>query len=190
VTHPALTAPLWKHAEGRHVYFIQGIDGGPIKIGSGNDPEKRLRQFQSASPVILRLLGVIWDAGAWHERDLHREFADLRSHGEWFQPAPRLLAYIAQHAGRPVQPIPRTNAGGPVDGLKLAALRRQAKLSRTQLARLARVDYATLSRFEHGQQDNPRLNTLLAIARALQCRVIDFAPILGEVQGQPKEAAS
>jgi DNA-binding XRE family transcriptional regulator len=188
MTGPSLSEPLWPHAEGRHVYFIQGVDGGPIKIGSGNEPEKRLRQFQPGSPVRLRLLGVIWDAGAWTERELHREFAKDRSHGEWFHSSPRLLAYINEHAGNVVRPLERPK-GGVVDGRKLAVLRREARLSQAHLAHRAGLDIATISDLELDRPTNPKLHTLLALARALHCRAVDFAPELAEVPDSEQEVA-
>lgn len=65
-------------------YFVQAIDGGPIKIGStGHDPLKRLAVFQVGSPVVLHLLHLF--RGTHHEADWHTTYADARLHGEWFE---------------------------------------------------------------------------------------------------------
>lgn len=78
---------------GRHcVYFIGG-DEGPIKIGLSNGPLERLAQFQVGSPVRLRIHALA-DGGLALERDYHRRFAAHRLHGEWFSPAPEILAEI------------------------------------------------------------------------------------------------
>jgi hypothetical protein len=66
------------------VYFIQGVDGGPVKIGVALNPEKRFRTIQSCSPVLLCLLRTI-PARANTEKELHERFADRRLHGEWFE---------------------------------------------------------------------------------------------------------
>lgn len=78
----------------RWVYFIQGESGGLVKIGVANDPEKRRVELQRTSPVPLKILARE-RGGTARERDLHLQFADLRAHGEWFSPAPRLLDYIS-----------------------------------------------------------------------------------------------
>ena len=70
-----------------------------------------------------------------------------------------------------------------MDGAKLATLRRQANLSQARLASRAKLDPTTISDLELGIQANPTLSTVLALARALRCRPIDFAPELAEVPG-------
>jgi hypothetical protein len=85
----------------RDVYFIQAEQGGLIKIGVAGNPRDRLRTLQHTSPVRLRILAVIRAVGQAHETELHQQFAAIRSHGEWFEPTPELLAYIAEHAEVP-----------------------------------------------------------------------------------------
>lgn len=56
-----------------------------VKIGWATDPVKRLRECQTGSPVILKLLWTVeveWPVQL--ERALHSEFALSRHHGEWF----------------------------------------------------------------------------------------------------------
>lgn len=69
----------------KDVYFVQGRDGGPIKIGSAIDVSLRIAELQVGSPVILVLLGELPLAGVEMERELHRELRDYRLHGEWFR---------------------------------------------------------------------------------------------------------
>lgn len=76
-----------------HIYFVQGVDGGPIKIGRADDPHARLRELQVGSPVILRLCRAEIAPQNWETR-LHQTFAAYRLHGEWFKPHP-ILANIA-----------------------------------------------------------------------------------------------
>ncbi|MBB4984994.1 GIY-YIG nuclease family protein [Streptomyces nymphaeiformis] len=64
--------------------YVMGSPGTrTVKIGRSVDPKRRLAQIQTMSPVPLELLAVhIGD----HEVEtyLHRRFALLRTHGEWF----------------------------------------------------------------------------------------------------------
>lgn len=75
------------------IYFIQAEGNNLIKIGIAINPEKRLRQLQSASPVKLHLLKTI-EGGFSAERGLHKRFKDTRTHGEWFLPTQDLLDTI------------------------------------------------------------------------------------------------
>lgn len=65
------------------VYAIGSPGSHTIKIGRSNDPQRRLCQIQTMSPVPLQLL---WTRGGNHETEtyLHHRFAEFRSHGEWF----------------------------------------------------------------------------------------------------------
>lgn len=75
------------------IYFIQAGVGGPIKIGRSDYPEARVAGLQTTSPAKLKLLRKLSEHFAG-ERALHQKFANHRLHGEWFAPAPKLLAYI------------------------------------------------------------------------------------------------
>lgn len=74
-------------------YFIQGVDGGPIKIGRSVDPLSRLSSLQTGSPVVLKMLATV-PGELLPEEALHKAFADLRTHGEWFSADPQLLSLI------------------------------------------------------------------------------------------------
>lgn len=71
------------------VYFMQALDGGPIKIGWAKEPDKRLVLIQCGNPRELRICrthpGTIQD-----ELGLHRIFGEVRIRGEWFRPHPAL----------------------------------------------------------------------------------------------------
>jgi hypothetical protein len=75
------------------VYFIQGYDGGPIKIGRARDPRQRVRDLQIGSPVPLDLVCTI-EGDERLESAFHKVFADDRLHGEWFAPSVGLEALI------------------------------------------------------------------------------------------------
>lgn len=69
-----------------NIYFIQSVDGGPVKIGRAVNVGSRLRELQSVCPTQLRAVRVIRDAPQYIEAELHRRFRDYRLHGEWFSP--------------------------------------------------------------------------------------------------------
>lgn len=79
---------------GEHVYFIQGVVGGPVKIGTATDVDRRLKTIQACSPVPLCVLHVLQGAGRIVETKLHQRFALFRLHGEWFDNRPELLGYV------------------------------------------------------------------------------------------------
>jgi len=77
-------------------YFVQGLEGGDIKIGyTKGPPYGRLRSLDSGSPVPLKIIGLL--AGD-QEKKMHLRFASHRSRGEWFRPASELLQFIAVNA--------------------------------------------------------------------------------------------
>lgn len=79
-----------------YVYFIQSAVSPHIKIGFSFEPEKRLGMLQTGHPgplvLLAKMRGTVFD-----ENDLHIRFDEHRAFGEWFNPAPELLAYIARH---------------------------------------------------------------------------------------------
>lgn len=77
------------------IYFIQRGHDGPIKIGRGDNPKKRLRQLQTASPEPLNLLGEVCGSMEF-ETWLHRKFRHLNISGEWFKPDSELVEYICR----------------------------------------------------------------------------------------------
>lgn len=72
------------------IYFIQQINGGPIKIGWATNVERRCVVMQAVNPYQLSVLGK-FKGTIDDERRLHDEFAAVRLHGEWFEPTPELL---------------------------------------------------------------------------------------------------
>lgn len=80
------------------VYFIESVGSGHIKIGwTGGEPEQRLKQLQTGSACVLKLLGSIPGSQSL-ESKLHEEFASLRHNGEWFHGTGELRKYIASVA--------------------------------------------------------------------------------------------
>jgi len=98
------------------VYFIQAGKDGPIKIGSSNSPERRLRDLQVGNAQKLRLIffyDVYRDKRGRRshnpynnlnnlmlmhlsENDLHKIFQKHSIIGEWFEPTEEILSIIKQ----------------------------------------------------------------------------------------------
>lgn len=74
------------------VYFVQGVDGGPIKIGYTTDIGSRLLALQAHSPVMLRTLSC-FPATQDDEKALHDAFRHCHSHLEWFHPDSLLVFF-------------------------------------------------------------------------------------------------
>lgn len=64
--------------------YLAGADDGPIKVGFSANPEGRLATPQIGSAFKLRLLLCIRGTNDT-EREHHRQLADWRIHGEWFE---------------------------------------------------------------------------------------------------------
>ena len=73
-------APLFS---GPHVYFVQSINEGPIKIGFTTNLARRIAQLNTGSSARLVIIASM-PAGRAYERHLHRRLAAHRLHGEWF----------------------------------------------------------------------------------------------------------
>jgi hypothetical protein len=80
------------------VYFVKPVgQRGPVKIGVSMNPQRRLAEFQAASPVALEMIGTM-RGGHVTECRLHATFADLRLHGEWFDVDEHLEDFLADVA--------------------------------------------------------------------------------------------
>jgi len=78
-----------------HVYFVEAVDSGLIKIGSAMNVEERLQKLQTGSSSALRLRKVVPDtSGFFLERLFHRRWADCRIRGEWFKPDDDMVRFI------------------------------------------------------------------------------------------------
>lgn len=80
-----------RHGTPQVIYFMQGVSGGAIKIGIAVDVEKRRKAIQYFEP--LEILATV-PGNEKVETELHKQFASIRLHGEWFEPAPELLECI------------------------------------------------------------------------------------------------
>lgn len=75
------------------VYFLQGGEGGDIKIGVSGNPAHRMADLQIGHGKPLQLL-VVCTGSYPLETRLHRWFREHRRIGEWFAPGADLLLFI------------------------------------------------------------------------------------------------
>lgn len=66
------------------VYVIGSPSATVVKIGYSSNPQRRLADLQSGSPLPLTVLAT-FDGGKDLESALHRHFKTERRHGEWFE---------------------------------------------------------------------------------------------------------
>lgn len=79
------------------VYFIEAVGLGKIKIGVSRNPQKRLVELSTGSPVPLKLLATI-PGDVRREKELHAKFGHARVDGEWFYATSELRAWLAEIA--------------------------------------------------------------------------------------------
>lgn len=78
-----------------YIYFIQGENGGAIKIGFTKNIESRLKTLQTSYPDILKVLCLI-PGNESKERKLHEKFYDIKLNGEWFKPTEKIFKEIEE----------------------------------------------------------------------------------------------
>jgi hypothetical protein len=76
------------------IYFMQPVDGGPVKIGCSGNVEARRGQLESYYKESLVVLAT-FPGDRKTERETHARFAHLRlGRTEQFRPAPELMEFI------------------------------------------------------------------------------------------------
>lgn len=77
------------------VYFIQSVDGGPVKIGTAENPVKRLAMLQCGNPQELAIRQVL-AGGREVEQNWHDYWRSAHLRGEWFDGgAPEAIVLLA-----------------------------------------------------------------------------------------------
>jgi hypothetical protein len=78
------------------IYFMQSVDGGPVKIGFSENVAQRHKELESHYKLNLTVLAVM-DGGKEEERGLHDRFSHLRfGRTEQFQPVLELMEFIGK----------------------------------------------------------------------------------------------
>jgi hypothetical protein len=127
--------------------------------------------YLGASPAPLQVLRT-FDGDRALEKALHGMFDHLRISGEWFEPAPDLLAFLAD-PNPEMPPTPAPVETTPPDDL-LAAIHdvlRERGISLRELGRLADVDDGQLARFLDRER-SLTLGTVDRIAEVLGVRLV------------------
>jgi len=76
-----------------HTYVIHYPSVGVVTIGQAVYYAERVEHVRNMSPVPTEVVCAF--LGLHHEKDLHRRFAHLRTHGEFFTYTPELEAYLS-----------------------------------------------------------------------------------------------
>lgn len=152
------------------VYFVQAGAGGPIKIGVASNMSQRLCALQTGSPDLLSLLATL-PGTTKDEMRLHRLLRSFRHRGEWFRPAPEVLAAVeAARDGRFPEECTSERVGHFSHIKNIVGLFRATMASRGQspsaFALACGLHRNTLLGFESDDW-NPSLKTLLAIEAQL-----------------------
>lgn len=95
------------------IYFLQSLDGGPVKIGFTDDFPARRKALENHYRRPLAVLATR-EGGRPEEAALHARFAHLRlGRTEQFQPGPDLMEFI----GRPLLVGANPEAAVAMNGL-------------------------------------------------------------------------
>jgi hypothetical protein len=86
------------------IYFVQGVDGGPIKIGTTVSLYDRIRELCCRQRKDLKILAVT-EGGRREEYQYLVKFAHLKTslgerHCEWFHPTADLLQLVEELAAK------------------------------------------------------------------------------------------
>lgn len=137
------------------VYVFGASDGGPVKIGSSNEPEKRLVGVQIGNPVRLHILRT------WHhpsasaiETASHRILKALRLQGEWFSVGTEAASGAIEQAmcnftahEEPTIIVPTKLKEDRLEA-RLAAIQRSQRKRHTQIETIQRKEKRRLTRPE------------------------------------------
>ena len=83
--------------ENQDLYFIGCENINMVKIGIAYFVANRLKDIQNMCPIPIGIIGIIENGGKGLERELHKKFNHLRSHGEWFILDGELIDYIRRN---------------------------------------------------------------------------------------------
>jgi len=76
------------------VYFIEAVGISRVKIGYSDNPDKRLKQLTTGSPLTLELRATM-PGSLTTEKELHQRFNHLCIDNEWFHFTDEIKQYIA-----------------------------------------------------------------------------------------------
>jgi hypothetical protein len=82
-----------------HVYFLRGAN--EVKIGFSRNLPQRLEKLRNGNAFPVFICKIVAGTQAT-ERRFHKQFAEYRIRGEWFDLRGRLAKYLERH----VRPLP------------------------------------------------------------------------------------
>lgn len=87
-----------------YIYFIQGENGGSIKIGYTKDVSERIKALQTGHPDTLVCLDL-FPGSMPMETLIHRDLRKyrIRPNGEWFKPDPYVLDRMKKYKARALE---------------------------------------------------------------------------------------
>lgn len=89
------------------VYFIRAGEDGPVKIGTTESVQDRLKLLQVGNHLPLRVIRMM-EGGRKAEAALHRKFAEHHIRAEWFHFQPEMLIVSADELELRSRGRPRT----------------------------------------------------------------------------------
>jgi hypothetical protein len=75
------------------IYCLLARQAGRVKIGYTDDPIARIRALQTGCAEELEIVAIV-RGDMKQERQLHKQFAGHRAHGEWFHAHQEILDYF------------------------------------------------------------------------------------------------
>lgn len=181
--------------------FIYAIACGErIKIGYSTQPDARFSKIASDAPFPCELLGF-WPGTTDDEAVIHREFSDVRVHGEWFASTRKLRLFIGEMSWPLIStptvrlpsrviPISHRFNGCAADNLikhiRLNIFRIQKQ---AEFAAVIGVSQAAVSRMESGAEIF--ISTIKSIRSAAFARGLDWDDaLLFEFRSKGNEVAA
>lgn len=171
------------------IYFIQAVDGGPVKIGLAVNMQRRWYELQRTTGKELNVLGVI-DGDIKVEKSLHSRFSQERVDKEWFNPSPEILKFI-QESARPFdlnrnfkyrprrkQYLGETKKDSIRVNLfefwKQQEIAQRRTISITEVSRATGISRDTLTRLKAGRTGHPDLEVISKLCKFFG---VDTGPI-------------
>lgn len=77
------------------IYTVHPVQGGPIKIGCSEDPNRRRGQLSALFPYDVEILNV-FEGDRRHENFLHMCFRPVAVATEWFKPCPAIWRFVIE----------------------------------------------------------------------------------------------
>jgi hypothetical protein len=135
------------------VYAIQVVNTRYIKIGTTTNLTNRLASLQTGSPFLLEVVAT-WPGNKQLESVLHRELAQFRINGEWFNVDEQIIHEAVRRFHLRQLPLPIDDA--PQELAQIVPIRTETVLTHYpfhHLAKKGKVQIQQTARSERGQTE-------------------------------------